>query len=76
MARNNVVDLNCITRLDIPAERIIVAASIAGLSHVVIIGELPDGSEYFGSSRSDGPEILWAIERAKMRLLRIVDEDL
>ena len=63
-----------VTPLDFGAD-IILDAAKGNVSRVVIIGETEDGDEFFSSSVSDGPEILWMIERAKLKLLRIVDED-
>lgn len=68
------VYLNCITKLDVPAERVIQAALEAGLTDVAISGVLQDGSEYFASSVADGADCLWMLERMKKRLLEITDE--
>jgi len=69
-----VVNLETITRLDLPAERILQAALAAGLESAVVIGYDADGDEYFASSLADGGHVLWLLERAKLRLLRTVDE--
>ena len=61
--------LNTTASLDVPAARVIKAALDAGLQHVLIIGYLPDGSEYFASSTASAPECLWMLERAKAELL-------
>jgi len=45
------------------------------LESVVIVGEYEDGSEYFSSSVGNGPEVLWMLERAKLKLLTAVDGD-
>jgi hypothetical protein len=39
------------------------------------MGTAKDGSEYFASSLASGPETVWHLERAKLKLLRIVDEE-
>ena len=70
---DNVVDLDVPTRLDIPADRVIDAAKKAGLAHVVIVGVTGDGNEYFAMSVSDAADILWMLERAKLKLLRVGD---
>ena len=67
-----VVTLPCITTLDIPADRVLQAA-VGKLDHVVIIGYDKDGEEYFAANFSDGGEVLWHMERAKMKLLRQAD---
>lgn len=71
---DNIHILQVTTTLDIPAERVLDAAKEAGLKHVLLLGEYEDGTEYFASTRSGGPEALWALERAKFKLLQIVDQ--
>ena len=68
-----IIELDNITSLDIPVERVLRKADDANLSMVVVIGYDQDGEEYFASSVAGGPEVLWALERAKLRLLRVVD---
>ena len=70
----DVVNLDNITRLDIPVERILAAAQEAGLESVVVIGYCEDGEEYFASSFADGGDVVWLMERAKLKLLRVIDE--
>lgn len=72
--KDNVVELGCVTRLEIPAERILRAATKKGLSAVVVVGFTEDGEEYFTASYPDGPNVLWCLERAKLRLLNMVDQ--
>lgn len=71
---DNVVDLNPITVLGTDPERIIERARKAGLGSVTIVGLTENGSEFFASSYADGPNALWDLERAKHRLLSVVDE--
>ena len=68
-----VVDLPVITTLDVDPDRIIQKA-IGQMRRVVIIGIDKDGDEYFASSVADGGTVLWDLERAKMRLLRMPEE--
>lgn len=68
---SNVVNLPCITRLDIPPDRILQEA-MGKLESVVVIGYTKDG-EYFASSQADGAEVVWLLERCKLKLLRVVD---
>ena len=72
---DNVVDLNCETVLDIPAEKILEAAKDKNLRHVVIVGEDKDGEEFFASTTADSPLIIWMLERAKLEILRMADDD-
>lgn len=65
-----VIELDVISRLDIPPDRVLQKALDAGLTEVVVIGYDADGQEYFASSQADGGDVLWHIERAKMKLLQ------
>lgn len=69
----DVVRMNMVTRLDISPDAVIEAASEANLACVVIIGFDADGNEYFASSKADGADVLWHIERAKHKLMVIAD---
>jgi len=70
-----VVVLDLVTRLDLPPERVLNGALGENLKRVVVVGEYDDGTEYFASSVADGPDVLWALERAKLKLLRLADQD-
>ena len=70
---DNVVELDMITRLDIPPERILNGALKADLEQAFVIGWGRDGELYTASSFANGPELLWMIELAKKRLLAIGD---
>ena len=67
---NKVVLLNCITKLDLPPDRILEAAQDQ-LDTVVIMGWDKSGEFYFASSIADGGDVLWLMEQAKKRLLNI-----
>lgn len=69
MVKDNVVELPVITKLDIPAKRVLKKALEANLESAVIIGYDEDGEEYFCSSLADGGDVLWLLERAKAKLL-------
>jgi hypothetical protein len=69
---SNVTPLGCITRLDLPADRILDAAK-GKLESIVIAAFDSDGNEYFASSVADGGTALWLIERFKKRLFEIGD---
>jgi len=70
---DNVVDWPGVTSLPITVERILEVASRADLKMVIIIGEFENGDRYFGSSIAGGPEVLWALEKAKLDLLDITE---
>lgn len=62
-----------ITKLDTDPE-LVLEGALGELSEVVIIGITKGGEEYFASSQASGPEVLWHLERAKKRLLQIVED--
>ncbi len=62
--------LNCVSRLDIPADRVLESA-IGKLDEVVLIGYNKDGDEYFASSVADGGTVLWLTEKMKKKLLEM-----
>lgn len=68
-----VVKFPGITKLDLDPD-LVLRDALGKLDQVVIIGFNKDGSEFFASSQADGGEVLWHLERAKHRLMRIVDE--
>ncbi len=70
-----VIVLDIITRLDIPAERVLNSALQHGLESVVITGYDKDGKEYFASSLADGGDALWLLKRCEKRLLEIGDDE-
>ena len=72
----SIVDFPGVTRLDIPAERVLEWASKKDLKSVVVMGYTEDGDEYFASSIADGGEVVWLIERAKLKLLTVEPDDL
>lgn len=68
---NSVVDINCITTIDLDPDRVL-SAAIGKLEDVVVIGYSKDGEEYFASSVADGADVVWHLERAKLKLLELV----
>lgn len=74
MSGDNVVNFTGITRLDMDPERVL--ESVRGkLKSVVILGFDEDDEEYFASSIADGGTVVWLMERAKLKLLRMADGD-
>lgn len=71
---SNVVLFPGITKLDLPPGQILAKAAEVEFESVVVLGCTKDGQEYFCSSLADGGNVLWLLERAKHRLMRIVDE--
>lgn len=70
---SNVIDLPVVTRLDIPAERILNKAVAADLKEVMVIGTNQDGSLYFAASFGDGGNVLWLMEKAKTELMKCIE---
>lgn len=70
---SNVVNFTGVTRLDLDPDKVLNAA-IGNMSEVVICGYDKEGNEYFASSKGDGAQVLWHLERVKLRLLTIDDE--
>ena len=66
-----VVELGCVTRLDLPADKVLEKA-IGTMDSVVLIGYDKEGDEYFASSLADGGDVLWLLERCKQKLLETV----
>ena len=71
---SNVVNLETVTRLPLPVTRIIDAIP-RDMDRVLVIGITADGEEYFASSDPDGGTIIWDMERAKLKLLRLADSE-
>ena len=70
---SNVVNLGCITKLNLPVDRVLDEAKDR-LEGVVIIGYDKDGEEYFASTYADGADVLWLLERAKHELMHVAKE--
>lgn len=60
-----------VTRLDLPPERVLGAAADACPEHVVVLGWDAEGEFYATSTFADGAELLWLLEIAKAKLLKI-----
>lgn len=71
---DNVVDLPVITTLPLDPNRVLRRALEAGMTEVVVIGYTKAGDEYFASSVGDGGAVVWHLERAKHKLIRMADE--
>lgn len=72
---DNVVELRNVTRLNIPAERVLRRAAEADLAHVIVIGYDKEGGEYFASSYADGAQVVWHCQRAIFKLMVIADAE-
>lgn len=74
MSDDNVVDLNCITRLNLPPERILQKGIEADLEGVVIVGYSKDGNEYFASSYADAGQCAWLLQRGIYKLNQMCEQ--
>lgn len=61
--------LPVVTSLDLNVQRVAQAAVDAQLERVIVIGRTADGEFYFASSKSDGGEVLWELETARLKLM-------
>ena len=71
---SNVILFNGITKLDLDPDMVL-ENSKGKLEGVILIGYDKDGEEYFASTYADGGEVLWLIERMKLRLLNVGVEE-
>lgn len=65
--------LELVTRLDCNPDRILEGA-LGELESVVIVGYDKNHEEYFASSIADGGTVAWLMDRAKFKLLKMVDD--
>lgn len=65
---DKVVELNCVTRHDIPPDRILRSA-IGHLESAVLVGYTAEGEEFFASSVADGAQAIWLLQRGAHKLL-------
>jgi len=63
-----IIEFNGVTKLDLPPDRILSAAT-GKLNSVIVIGYDRDDLEFFATSIADGGEVLWLLERCKLALL-------
>jgi hypothetical protein len=68
-----VVDIGCITKLDLPADRVLEAAK-GEFEGVVLLGFKTDGTTYFASTYADGGTVVWLLELCKKQLLEVASQ--
>ena len=66
----DVVILNTVTRLDLPADRILKAAIEADLDGCCVMGFTKSGDVYAATTYADGGSLLWLMEVVKVRLMQ------
>ena len=74
MSDDNIVELNCITKLDLPPEKVLSRAIDKDLESVVVVGITKDGDEFFASSMSDGGTAIYWLQRGIWRLNKMADK--
>lgn len=70
----DVVQFNGLTKLKTDPSRILQLALKAELADVVVVGFNKDGDFWFSGSDPDGSEVLWLLERARHKLMLMVDK--
>lgn len=63
-----------ITSLDIPPDRVLQSAIDHGMDEVVVCGFDDEGQSYFASSIADVGTALFHLDRARWRLMKMLDE--
>lgn len=71
---NNVIQFRGITRLDHDPD-LTLENTKGKLKGFCIMGYDLEGNEYFASTYADGGDVLWLMERMKMRLLSTGEHD-
>lgn len=65
-----IIPLGCVTRIDLPPDRVLEAA-VGKMQGVVLIGYDNDGQLYFASTYADGGDVLWLLEKCKQALMEV-----
>lgn len=68
-----VIIAEVVTTLDTPADRLLESA-IGRLDECIIVGTDKEGNDFFASNRSDAGTAIYHFERAKHRLMKLIDE--
>jgi hypothetical protein len=71
---DNVVELGCITKLDLPPQKVLNYALEHDLDSIVIVGYTKDGEEYFASSVADGAQAMYLLQRGIWSLNKMQDQ--
>lgn len=66
----DVVEIGCVTSLDVPPEKVLQKAIEAKIEDVIVLGWDADGEFYVASSAASGPEFLWKLELARQHLMQ------
>ena len=66
-----IIPIGGITKLDLPADRILESAK-GQMEGVVLIGFDNDGEVYAASSYADGGTVMWLLEMCKQKMMESV----
>ena len=72
---DKVVQLHCVTKLDIPVDTILDSVRKEDLENCIIVGWDKEEKFYFASSMADGAEVNWLLDLAKHYLFQAALED-
>lgn len=71
---SNVIPIGGVTRLNLDADMTL--ENLQGkLDGFVICGYDKDGQEFFSSTYADGKDVIWLLERCKLKLLTVFTEE-
>jgi hypothetical protein len=70
---SDVVKFTGISTLPIDPDKVLEEA-VGRLELAIVVGADRDGNFYFASSEVDGAEVTWWLERAKYKLMQVVDK--
>lgn len=73
IAHGNIHTLGVVTTEDTSPTAVLAAAHNSDLEYVVVVGVTKGGNEYFGSSKADAAEVVYALQRGIWKLNKIVD---
>lgn len=68
-----IITLDCLSRHDLPVDRVLQGAIDSDLEGVVLMGYDKEGEHYFASSYADAGTCLWLLEKLKAQLLSAGD---
>lgn len=70
-----VIELETVTTVHIPPEKILSAALKADLTEAIVIGQRRDGTVYFAMSTAEAPSVNWLLDCAKRLLMEGILEE-
>lgn len=71
---DNVIELDCDTRIDLPPDRILTAALGQIDACAIVLGLREDGATYMAFSTGDAAQIVFMLDRAKMDIMKSFED--